>query len=251
MGTARLVKNVAPGIHRLDHAHVNCYLVEDGGDLTIVDTAFPKTWPLLIQAIDAIGRRPTDVRAILLTHGHFDHMGFARRAQQELDVPVWAHTREGFLAAHPYSYSHERSRLLYPMLYPATLGPMLSMVKAGALWVQGATGLQYFEDGQVLEVPGLPKVVFTPGHTYGHAALHFPDRSAVITGDALVTLDPYTGATGPQIVSGAATADSEQAFASLEALAATDADRVLPGHGEHWRDGIRSAVVEALKAGPS
>lgn len=44
-----------------------------------------------------------------------------------------------------------------------------------------------------LDVPGRPRVLATPGHTYGHVALHLPDRDAVITGDALVTLDPYTG----------------------------------------------------------
>jgi len=73
----------------------------------------------------------------------------------------------------------------------------------------------------------------------------------VIAGDAIVTLNPYTGHTGPQIVSGAATADSTQALASLDALAATRAGAVLTGHGPVWTQGVTMAVERARAAGPS
>jgi glyoxylase-like metal-dependent hydrolase (beta-lactamase superfamily II) len=105
--------------------------------------------------------------------------------------------------------------------------------------------LMSLSPGAVLDVPGRPRVVFTPGHTAGHCALHLADRNAVITGDALVTLDPYTGHTGPQIVARAATADSARALRSLDDLAATRAAVVLPGHGEPWSDGIQAAVEHA------
>jgi glyoxylase-like metal-dependent hydrolase (beta-lactamase superfamily II) len=93
--------------------------------------------------------------------------------------------------------------------------------------------------------------VFTPGHTLGHCAFHFPDRDAVIAGDAIVTLDPYTGSRGPQIVSRAATADSERALDSLDALAELDAQVVMTGHGPVWRQGIATAVEQARRAGVS
>jgi glyoxylase-like metal-dependent hydrolase (beta-lactamase superfamily II) len=64
-----------------------------------------------------------------------------------------------------------------------------------------------------------------------------------------VTLDPYTGLVGPQIVAGAATADSATALRSLDALAATGARIVLPGHGEPTRMGIRAAAEAARAAG--
>ena len=90
-----------------------------------------------------------------------------------------------------------------------------------------------------------------PGHTAGHCALHFPTRDTVISGDALVTLDPYTGARGPHIVSAAATADTRQALDSLTGLAQTNARIVLPGHGEPFGGGVASAVQEAIARGPS
>lgn len=83
--------------------------------------------------------------------------------------------------------------------------------------------------------------LFTPGHTLGHCALHLPERDAVLSGDALVTLDPYAGA---------ATADSPMALASPAAPADTGARSVLPGHGEPRTDGVATAVELAVRTGP-
>jgi hypothetical protein len=66
-----------------------------------------------------------------------------------------------------------------------------------------------------------------------------------------VTLDPYRNSRGPQIVSRAATADSERALHSLDALAATGATTVLTGHREPWREGVEAAVARAREAGVS
>ena len=123
------------------------------------------------------------------------------------------------------------------------------MGAAGAFWVKGLRGGRTFADGEELDVPGRPRAAFSPGHTPGHCALHLPDRGVLLAGDAIVTLDPYTGGKGPRIVAGAATADSVQALASLDALAATGAGVVLTGHGEPWTDGIESAVDRAREAG--
>jgi glyoxylase-like metal-dependent hydrolase (beta-lactamase superfamily II) len=125
------------------------------------------------------------------------------------------------------------------------------MAGAGAFAVRGVADLTGFAPGDELPVPGRPKVVFTPGHTPGHSALLLEDRSTLLCGDALVTLDPYTGATGPRIVAGAATADSAQALGSLRAIADTEADLVLPGHGEPWRTGAAAAAAAAGSAGAS
>ncbi|PJJ72608.1 glyoxylase-like metal-dependent hydrolase (beta-lactamase superfamily II) [Diaminobutyricimonas aerilata] len=249
--TAVLTRNVAPGIHKLEHAHVNCYLVEDSDGVLLVDTALPRTWLHLISAMEAIERPLSDLRAVVLTHAHFDHVGMARRLQQELGLTVHVHADDEHLAAHPYSYAHETPRLLYPVQYPAAVPVLTRMALAGALAVRGVHEVAFITDGQTLDLPGRPRVIHSPGHTFGHCGLHFADRDAVMTGDALVTLDPYTAEIGPQIVAGAATADSAMALLSLEALAETDAARVLPGHGEILRTGIRRAVREALVAGPS
>jgi glyoxylase-like metal-dependent hydrolase (beta-lactamase superfamily II) len=70
-----------------------------------------------------------------------------------------------------------------------------------------------------------------------------------MVGDAFVMLDPYTGRRGPCVVAGAATTDSRQALASLEALAGLDAATALTGHGPPWTGGMREAVQRAQAAG--
>ncbi len=104
-------------------------------------------------------------------------------------------------------------------------------------------------EGGVLPVPGSPRVVFTPGHTLGHCALHLPDRDVVLAGDSIVMLDPYTARTGPRLVAKAATADSKRNLATLDALVATGARTVLTGHGEPWTQGVGSAVEQARANG--
>lgn len=247
---AKLIRNVAPGVHRIEHAHVNAYLLVEGGDVTIVDAALPATWKILPAALSAIGASADRVRALVLTHAHFDHLGFARAIAEEWSVPVYGHPAEEYIARHPYRYSHEVPRAIPPLTHPRGLPILTRMTAAGALAVRGVDGLRPIADGDVLSVPGSPRVVFSPGHTYGHSALHLADRDALITGDALVTLDPYTGKRGPRIVSGAATADSRMALESLRYLADTGASTVLPGHGEPWRAGIASAVRLARPTRP-
>ena len=248
--TSLALTEVAEGVHRLEHAFVNVYLVTgDDGRVTVVDTGLPATWNLLGHALRRLGHRPSDIAAVVLTHAHFDHTGSAARAQSVLGVPIWLHGQDFEVAAHPARYAHENMRAWYPLRYPAALPILAAMVRAGALRVPGVRGTQHVQPGAVLPVPGSPRVVFTPGHTAGHCALHLPDRDVLLTGDALVTLDPYTGRRGPQVVAGAATADSAQALRSLDALAATGAGTLLPGHGEPWTGPIDAAVEEARAVG--
>lgn len=186
---------VADRVHRLAHAHVNCYLVEDDDGVTLVDAGLPSMWDLMTETLRRLGRGPADVRALVLTHGHFDHVGFARRARVELEVPVLVHPADGHLAAHPYSYIPQRNRFLYPFTHPRSLPVLGRMAMAGALTIKGVEDTEELPVGPALDVPGRPVAMFAPGHTGGHCILHLPDRDTVLSGDALVTLDPYTGAT--------------------------------------------------------
>ena len=242
--------NVADGLHRVEDAYVNWYLVEEDGRVAVYDAGVPSSWLSLHEALAAIDRIPGDIEAVVLTHAHLDHLGFAEQARHELDVPVFIHKDEVWLARHPMCYKTERSPLLYlgnPGLWPI----MGAMARAGVLTTPKVAELTTFSDGDVLDVPGRPRVVYTPGHTFGHCSLHLPDRDAVIAGDALVTFNPYTGGTGPQLIARAATADSAQAVRSIDRLEETGARTLLPGHGEPWLEGVPEAARRGRAAGVS
>jgi glyoxylase-like metal-dependent hydrolase (beta-lactamase superfamily II) len=245
-----LQANVVEGVHRVEDAYTNWYLVEEDGQLAIVDCGVRASWQSLEDALKELGRSREQVAAIVLTHAHFDHIGFAEKGRRELGVPVWVHENDVPLTRHPMQYAHERSRAYYFTTQVKAMPIFAELVRTGAFFPTPIAAVSRYQAG-TLPVPGSPRVVFTPGHTMGHCSLHLPDRDAVIAGDALVTLDPYRGTTGPQIVSGAATADSARNLTSLDALLETGAGTLLCGHGEPWRDGVESAVAGARWAGPS
>jgi glyoxylase-like metal-dependent hydrolase (beta-lactamase superfamily II) len=240
-----LEMNVAKGIHRIEDAHTNWYIVEDGDLLTVVDAGLPGSWTSLQSALDRTGHSLAAIEAIVLTHAHVDHIGFAERARRELGVPVFVHQDDLRLARRPFRYKHERSPLPY-LRNPKLWAVAGSFLAKGALLTRSVTGAIAYSEG-VLSVPGSPRIVGTPGHTHGHCSLFFEDRDAVIAGDAIVTLDPYTGRVGPRLPSRAGTADSRRALASLDALGSLSATTVLTGHGEPWSGGIQAAVDEARR----
>ncbi len=242
-----LHRDITDGVHRIGEHFLNWYLIEESGRLTVVDAGLPASWHSLLEALNGIGRTPGDVEALVLTHAHFDHIGFAERARVELSIPVWVHENDVPLTKRPWLYMSERSPLAY--LGPKTLPIVSSFIRAGVPRVHPIREVRRFGNEESLDVPGSPIVLFTPGHTLGHCALHLPERDVVISGDALVTYDPYTATRGPRIVARGATADSERALASLDRLAGTGAGTLLPGHGEPWTDGAEQAVKEARRAG--
>jgi glyoxylase-like metal-dependent hydrolase (beta-lactamase superfamily II) len=247
MSTAT-VEQVADGVLRLTRAHVNSYLISGDGGITLVDAGLPAMWPQLESALARWGATPADVDALVLTHGHFDHVGMARRVAQS-GTRVHVHEKDRRLARHPYRYAHEAARLPYPFRFPAAAGVLAQMTAAGALWVRGVNADALIDPGRTLDVPGRLRPVWSPGHTEGHCAFVLEDQGLLFSGDALVTLDPYTGRHGPRVVARAATANSARAIASLEALERTDAGRILPGHGNPYAGGIAAAGAAARAAG--
>ncbi|EHY87282.1 Zn-dependent hydrolase, glyoxylase [Saccharomonospora azurea NA-128] len=245
-----LTKNVADGIHCVEDASVNWFLVEEDERLTVVDAGLPTSWRSLLSALDELGRRPEDIEALVLTHGHFDHLGFAERLRFEVGVPVYVHENDVPLTRHPRQYGRDRPLWWYLLTQIKALPIAVGFLARRAWWPQPIKKVHRMPEG-VLDVPGRPRVLFTPGHTLGQCALHFPERDAVIAGDAVVTLNPYRGTRGPQLVSGAATVDPERALRSLDAIADTKATTVLVGHGEAWTGGAGRLVELARRRGPS
>jgi glyoxylase-like metal-dependent hydrolase (beta-lactamase superfamily II) len=229
---------IAPGIHRIgDDSRVNSYLLEDGGEVTIIDAGVPGYYRDIPDELAAMGRTVADVRALVLTHGHSDHIGFAERLRRERRITVLVHELDAALA---------RGEVPNPAkgFGPTKLGPLLGFLwfalLHGGLRTPKLQEVATFGDGATLDIPGSPRVILTPGHTPGSAALHAPSHEALFVGDAFATYAVTTGARGPQVAP--FTADAEQAVASLTRLEGIAARLALPGHGEPWTGGIDEAA---------
>ena len=242
------VTQVAEGVHRLGSRLFNYYLVEDGEALTLVDAGLPGLRPSLDETLAALGRSLGDIRAVVLTHAHGDHIGIAEAVRTEAGVPVHVHAHDEELARTGRQPKRERSLLPY-LRYTAAWGLILGLARNGRPPKIGE--VTTFGDGDVLDVPGRPVAIPTPGHTEGHVAFHLPDRGVLFTGDAMNSRNPMTGRMGPQIMPSGFNISSAQALESLSNLENLDADLVLFGHGEPWTEGPAAAVARARELGPS
>jgi glyoxylase-like metal-dependent hydrolase (beta-lactamase superfamily II) len=232
---------VAPRIHRVGEEIVNSYLVEDAGEVTVVDAGVPAYWGNLPDELAAMGRTLADVRAIVLTHGHDDHRGFAERARQS-GIGSRVHELDAALARKEVA---NPSRFAGPIRPGALIGFLWFSFRHGYFRTPALGEVATFDDGATLDVPGAPQVIHAPGHTAGSAALHFPGHDALFVGDALNTYSFATGWLGPQL--SPLNADRAQALESLARLEEVPATYVLPGHGAVWRQGARDAVKEARR----
>ncbi len=235
---------ISPAIHRIGPGLVNSYLVQEGGLVTIVDAGLPGYWGELPAELAAMGRSLDDVRALVLTHAHPDHLGFAERLRRERGVAVRVHEDDAALA-------RGEGKRPGQSMGPVKIGPLLRFLwwsaLRGGLRIPRITEVVTFGDGVTLDVPGAPRVIHLPGHSPGSVALHLAGLDALFSGDALVTLSATTGERGPQL--SPFSSDQAQALSSLNRLAGLEARWVLPGHGEPWTGGLPEALRRARVTG--
>jgi glyoxylase-like metal-dependent hydrolase (beta-lactamase superfamily II) len=228
---------LAPSLHRIGNDIIAAYLVEDDGGITVVDAGISGQWQELLDELKAMGRSLADVRALLITHGDTDHIGFAERLRREANVPVFIHEADAARAR-----GEDKPKTSWGKF---KIGALLRFMwyagRHGGLRTTYLTEVRGLAGGETLEVPGSPRVIALPGHSPGSVGYFFPSVDAVIVGDALTT-GPHvlTGAGGPQLAP--FTDDPAQALASLDRLEATGAKWVLVGHGIDWDRGAIEAV---------
>jgi glyoxylase-like metal-dependent hydrolase (beta-lactamase superfamily II) len=228
---------LAPSLHLIGSNIVNSYLVEEAGQVTIVDAGLPGYWRDLPAELGAMGRTLEDVRAVVLTHGDTDHVGFAERLRRERGVPVYVHELD---AARARGEVKKPSSGWGPIKIRPLLGFLVYSGLRGGLRVPPLTEVVTFADGATLDVPGAPRIVHLPGHTPGSVAIHVPMVDAVFLGDAMTTRSVLTGEVGPHLAP--FTLEPDRALASLAKLDGIDATWALPGHGEAWSGGLQEAL---------
>jgi len=228
---------IAKGLHRIGSDTVNSYLVVDGDGVTIIDAGLPRYWRLLNRELAQLGRTIDDVRALILTHGDTDHIGFAGRLSREKKIPA-------YLFPSDADRAHLKVKKPNSGWGPVKIGPLVGFLwysaLEGGLKIPPAGDLLPVEDGQVLDVPGKPRIIHTPGHTPGSIAVHVTAVDALFVGDEMTTRNVLTGVKGPKPAP--FTLDPVQAMTSLDRISDVDATWMLPGHGPAWDGGVAEAV---------
>src|SRR3954447_834222 len=243
-----IVARVNDNVVRLGTSVVNWYLLADAEGVTVVDAALPAYRTQLGAGLRELGRTLPDVKAILLTHAHADHVGFAEQLRQELDIPVYVHRDDEQLATSAKQFGKTDVSMFPYFRYPAAYRLMFEMLRGGGAKSHPIERVTRFGDAEELPVPGRPRTIHTPGHSPGHTALVAADT--LFAGDALCTQNPLTGKRGPQLMPSAFNASTDQALASLDRLVGSGASVLLPGHGPPVRE-PNSAVDEAKRRGPT
>ncbi|MEK7315070.1 MAG: MBL fold metallo-hydrolase [Candidatus Eisenbacteria bacterium] len=235
---------VARGIHHFDTGPFNWYVIEEAGRLTLVDAGFPGHYAAFVKGIASLGRGMRDVEAIVVTHAHADHTGFAERVRLESGAPVFVHEADRDSIGHVLQLPWWG--LLSNAWRPYTAGMLGRAIAHGVFTMPTITQARTFRDGDVLDVPGRPHVIHTPGHTDGEVALHMPEPEVLISGDTLVTRDLMSGEAGPpQITHHLLNADDRAALRSLDRIRDLGRVTMLPGHGRPWTGDMAEAVSGA------
>ncbi|WP_308465576.1 MBL fold metallo-hydrolase [Rathayibacter soli] len=236
---------LAPALYRVGNDIVAAYLVDTPEGVLLVDAGLAGQWRDLTTELAGMGRSVDDIRAVILTHGDSDHIGYAERLRRDHGVPIYVHEADAARAR-----GEVKSKTAWgPWKLGAISRFLAYAMRKGGMRPTYLTEVVTVHDDQVLEeLPGAPRVIGLPGHSPGSIAVHVPVADAIFVGDGLTTRHVLTGQVGPQPAP--FTDDPAQALASLRRLEDLQATWVLPGHGAPWNGGIQKAIEAVMASAP-
>lgn len=208
------MQQIVPGVYAFTGLLVGrVYALEDADGLTLVDAGLGLAARKVLKQLQANGRQPSEVKRILITHAHPDHVGGLSELQVATGAQVITHTLERPVVEGKVSIGRRTS------------GIRLPDTKMKATPVQ-----REVQGGETLpEVLGGLQVIFTPGHAPGHVCFWQPDRRLLFCGDVLMRLPRL------RLPFAAFTVDMEENKRSVKKIAELETSVVCFGHGQPLR----------------
>ncbi len=240
---APVLTGVTETVHLAQGEAVNWVLVADDTGVMLIDAGYPGDRGDVVASLRQLGYQPGDVRAILLTHAHIDHLGSAIWFAKTHGTPVYCHPDEVGHAKREYLEQVSPLDVALRVWRPRWAVWTAHVVRNGGLIREGIPSAQPLTAEVAAQLPGHPMAIPTPGHTGGHCS--YLVDGVLASGDALVTGHPLLPRSGPQLLPAVFSHDQDGCIRSLAALALLETEILLPGHGDLWRGPIREATDKA------
>ncbi len=192
----------------------NIYVIEESDGITLIDCGFEGSDMGIIEFIESLGSSMEDIKNIVLTHGHPDHVGALPELIDVTDARVYIHENDIGLLEKFTGLSRDKINNL--------------------ILLKGGENLDILEGTTVID---------TPGHTDGSIVLFNPRRKILVTGDVLI-VDAKGELSLPKEVY---TKDLDKEKESVKKLAEYDFDTILPGHGIPIIDNAKSKYLLFIK----
>jgi glyoxylase-like metal-dependent hydrolase (beta-lactamase superfamily II) len=234
---------VTERVHLARGKAVNWVLVADDAGVMLIDAGYPGDRADVLASLGALGYRSADVRAVLLTHAHVDHLGSAVWFAKTHGTPVYCHPDEVGHARREYLEQASPLRVAVQLWRPSWAVWSTHLVRNGGLSREGIPTAQPLTGETAARLPGRPIPVPTPGHTRGHCS--YLVDGVLASGDALVTGHAVLPHGGPQLLPALFSHNQDDCVRSLTALALLETEILAPGHGDLWRGPIREATEAA------
>jgi glyoxylase-like metal-dependent hydrolase (beta-lactamase superfamily II) len=234
-------------VHLAQGRAVNWLLVtgdtaDDG--VILIDAGYPGDRDDVLWSLNEVGFGVADVKAIVLTHAHIDHLGSAIWFAKTHGTPVYCHPDEVGHAKREYLQQASPVDVAANIWRPGWAMWAAHVVRSGGLSREGIPTVQAFTAEIAATLPGHPTPIPTPGHTSGHCS--FLVDEVLASGDALITGHAVCRRRGPQLLPAVFSDNQRDCERSLAALALLETQVLAPGHGPLWRGPIRDAVAHAL-----
>jgi glyoxylase-like metal-dependent hydrolase (beta-lactamase superfamily II) len=223
--------------------HVHAFLLDNGtGSLTLIDTLWDTDAGPILRQLRQIGRPVTDLRHIVLTHGHRAHLGGLATLKRLSGATVYAHEWEsdiigGDREAQRVSLIPGTPLRPYLRVYPLQAGLALGKGQHPPCPVD-----ETLTEGDRI---GPLHVFHMPGHSPGHLSFYWPERRVLFSGDAIATW-PAFNAGWP-----AFNLNRKQLWASIRRMAELEAEVVAVGHGNPLTMRARERVKELADRAPA
>ena len=214
------VAEVVSGLYLVKLGPANAYLIDEGDQgLTLFDAGYPKSAPDIESAIRSTGHPPADLKRIVLTHAHPDHLGSAAHLSNN----------GASIALHPDGAEIARAGIIHQTMTPAP--GLLNWILFHLFIGMKSQEFPAFDpdedlvDGITLDIAGGIEVVHTPGHAANHVALLWKhDRGVLFAGDAAANIMGLSYSLGYE--------DFEVGKSSLRKIADLDFEVAVFGHGK-------------------